>query len=388
MLKSVRLQNFRCFRDVRVVLGRRNVLVGPNMSGKSNFLELFRFLKRVASPMAGASGLASAFVGGFEAYTWWGGDSRLIAIALEGDGPDPADRLTAWRYELSIVGDERGDIRVQEEQLVLTREGRDYSLIRRQDGMREAVNCDGRQVLTGVDPTRSILEFEIPAWEGGFLRDWILKCCFYRLDPRAMRKVNFPAAPRFLSETGDNLAAWLMLLQTRYSDMFQRVERVCRDVLPDFFKLFSWPTEQGTVMFGSEEKYLRRAVSMWDMSDGELVFVALLSLIFSPPALGAPLYFVEEPENHLHPRLIEILVELLGQVHDELGPSRSAQVVASTHSPFLVDNVSLDELIVFERQEGATVVTYPRDKGHLRKLLERRELGLGDLVYSGALSGV
>jgi predicted ATPase len=386
MLKSVRLQNFRCFRDVRVVLGLRNVLVGPNMSGKSNFIELFRFLKRVASPMAGTSGLASAFVGGFEAYTWRGGDSRLIAIALEGDGPDPAGQLTAWRYELYIVGDERGNIRVQEEQLVLTRDGRDYSLIRRQNGMREAVNCDGQQVLTGVDPTRSILEFEIPAWEGRFLREGILKCCFYRLDPRAMRKVNFPAAPPFLSETGDNLAAWLMLLQTRYSDMFQRVERVCRDVLPDFLKLFSWPTEQGTVMFGSQETFLRRPVSMWDMSDGELVFIAFLSLIFSPPELGAPLYFVEEPENHLHPRLIKILVELLGQVQDELGPSRSAQLIATTHSPFLVDNVSLDELIVFGRREGATVVTYPRDKAHLRELLERRELGLGDLVYSGALA--
>lgn len=150
-------------------------------------------------------------------------------------------------------------------------------------------------------------------------------------------------------------------------------------------ELFSWPTEQGSVMLGSREKHLRRPVTMWDMSDGELVFIAFLSLIYNP--LGASLYFIEEPENYLHPRLIEVLLELLRQVQDELGPSGSAQVIATTHSPFLVDHVSLDELIVFEKQEGATVVTYPRDKAHLRELLERRELGLGDLYYSGALSG-
>jgi hypothetical protein len=52
-----------------------------------------------------------------------------------------------------------------------------------------------------------------------------------------------------------------------------------------------------------------------------------------------------------------------------------------------VDKVSLDELIVFEKRQGATVVTYPKDKAHLRELLQREELGLGDLFYSGALQG-
>lgn len=393
MLKSVRVENFRSFREVRVDLGLRNFLVGPNMAGKSNFIELFRFLRRVAFPKQGTRDLTNAFPGGFEAFTWWGGDSSVIVIGLEGDKLESADQHTKWTYQLSIVGDGRGGVRVQDERLLLkktTREGedREFSLIGWRDGLRGAVNCDGRVILTGVDPARSLLEFEIPGWDGQFLRDWLAKCYFYRLLPHAMRNVNVPAAPRFLSETGDNLAAWLLVLQTRYSEAFSRIQRVCRDVLPDFERLFSWPTEQGTVIFGSEEKHLKRPASMWDMSDGELVFVALLSLIYSPPELGAAIYFIEEPENYLHPRLIEVLLELLGQVQDELGPSRSAQVIATTHSPFLVDKVSLDELIVFEKREGATVVTYPRDKVHLQELLQRRDLGLGDLFYSGALSGV
>jgi predicted ATPase len=78
---------------------------------------------------------------------------------------------------------------------------------------------------------------------------------------------------------------------------------------------------------------------MWEMSDGELAFVALLSLIYGPAELGAGLYCIEEPENHLHKR------------------------------------------------QGATIVTYPRDKAHLREPLQNEELGLGDLVYSGALQG-
>jgi len=80
-------------------------------------------------------------------------------------------------------------------------------------------------------------------------------------------------------------------------------------------------------------------------------------------------------------------MELLRQVQGELGASNSAQVIATTHSPYLLDKVGLDEVIVVEKREGASVATYPRDKSHLRELLQSEELGLGDLYYSGSLQG-
>ena len=123
---------------------------------------------------------------------------------------------------------------------------------------------------------------------------------------------------------------------------------------------------------------------MWRMSDGTLQFLALLSLIFAPTELGAPLFCVEEPENHLHPRMLESLVELQQQRQRELG-SDAAQLIITTHSPHLVDLVTLDDLVVVEKEEGATRCVRPSSKKHLRDLLEREELGLGDLWYSGAL---
>jgi predicted ATPase len=384
VLKSVRLQNFKSFRDVRVSLGPRYFLVGPNMAGKSNFIEAFRFLKRVAFPQPGAWGLQNAFPGGFQASTWKGEDSNLVLFSLEGVTPE-AEEFAEWTYEISIIGDERGAIRVQEERLILSLAGQSHELIRHQDGVRSLVNRDGRELLGSMDAARAAIEFEVPDWDGSFLRQSIARCYFYRLVPQLMRNVNTAMAPPFLTEPGDNLSAWLMHLQTRYGEAFARIRQVCRDVFPGVEELFSWPTEQGTVSIGSRERYLRQPVSMWDMSDGELVFVALLSLVFSPPEWRAALYCVEELENHLHPRLVETLLELLRQVQEEIGPLASGQVIATTHSPHLVDKVSLDELIVFEKHEGATVVTYPRNKTHLRELLQREELGLGDLFYSGAL---
>jgi predicted ATPase len=118
------------------------------------------------------------------------------------------------------------------------------------------------------------------------------------------------------------------------------------------------------------------------MSDGELAFLALVSLILTPDELSPSLLCIEEPENHLHPHMLEILVELLNQ--QQLYP-RAPQIIATTHSPVLVDKLTIDDLIVTERTNGATRFSRPSSKRYLKKLLSDKELGLGDLWYSGAL---
>jgi predicted ATPase len=390
VIRRVRLQNFKSFKDATINLGLRNFLVGPNMSGKSNFLRLFGFLQQTIFPKPGVWGLPNAFAGGFSEWTWKGGDSNLIRIGLDGVTPMPGPSGAAdneWTYDLAVVGDERGAIRVQEERLSSSFDGRTAELISTKAGTRSLLNRDGREVFGTVDAIRAVLEFEIPDWDGAFLRQSVASWRFYRLVPMLMRQLNQASAPLFLNEFGDNLSIWLMTLQTRYGESFAKIQQVCRDVLPGFTDLFTSPTQQATVGAGAREKYLKRPVSLWEMSDGELAFIALLSLIFVPVDIGASLYCVEEPENYLHPKLIETVMELVRQEQTALGSSNSAQVIATTHSPHLIDKVSLDELLVFEKREGATAVTYPRDKVHLHQLLKSEQLGLGDLFYSGALQG-
>ncbi len=202
-----------------------------------------------------------------------------------------------------------------------------------------------------------------------------------------MKQANAAMAQNFLNENGDNFSSWLMTLQTRYPEEFRRIKQVATDVLPDLKEILTPPTQFATTYVTTQEKYLKGPINIWRMSDGELTFLALLSLIFAPEELGAPLYCVEEPENHLHPKLLETLVEVLTQRQSELG-LRAAQIITTTHSPYLVDKVSLDELIVVEKSNGATKFTRPASKKHLRELLEREEVGLGELWYSGAKGGV
>jgi predicted ATPase len=391
MINEIRVQNFKSLKDVTITLGQRNILVGPNMAGKSNLIEVFRFLGRMVLPGADLYGLVKAIAasGGFSELVWKGGDSRLVTISLKGELPVAAglDDRAGWDYGISLIGDGRGAVTVQEEFLRVSGPAGTFALVDKVNGERVLKDLHGNVLSRVLDRDRSALEFEIPDWTGNILRRYIGSWRFYRLIPQLMKQPNPTLATSFLNEHGDNLSSWLMMLQTRFPESFTKIKAVARDVFPEIEDLFTWPTQQATVFVASREKHLKGPISVWQMSDGQLAFIALLSLVYSPLELGAGLYCVEEPENHLHPRLLETLVELLKQLQDDLGPKRSAQIIISTHSPHLVDKVSLDELIVAERREGVTHFTRPSGKRHLRELLAREEAGLGDLYYSGVLSG-
>lgn len=394
MIEEIRVTHFKSLKEVFLSLRRRNVLVGPNMSGKSNLLDVLRLLRNMTlTPQAGMSGLSYAIsaLGGFSEIVWKGSESNVISIGLRGGFPLPTDSgkqsdWREWAYEISILGDPQGWLTVESEKLQLTAPDRTANLIDDSNGHRSVRNSDGATVSNLPDKKRSALEYEIPSWEGYPIRNFLRSWRFYSLIPKSMKQFNPTASADFLMENGDNLSAWLMTLQTRHQSHFAKIKAAAKDVFPQLQDLFTSPTQQATVSVSSSEKHLRRPVGVWQMSDGQLCFIALLSLIFCPEELGAGLYCIEEPENYLHPKLLETLVSLLDQVQIDLGPERSAQVVATTHSPHLIDKLNLDELIVAERRAGATHFSRPSDKRHLRDLLTREEAGLGELYYTGALS--
>lgn len=100
----VRLENWRNFTAVDADLDRRVFLVGPNAAGKSNFLDVFRFLHDLVAVGGGLQ----------EAVSRRGGVSRLRCLAARrksaitvfvrvGTDQEPAQ----WEYELCFNQDVR-----------------------------------------------------------------------------------------------------------------------------------------------------------------------------------------------------------------------------------------------------------------------------------------
>ncbi len=376
MIKKLQVKNYKSLKNLELELSKRNVLVGPNMSGKSNLIDCLKFLREMC-----ISGLNTAFLnrGGFPEVAWKGGNYEpiLFKLIIEIDSKE-------YEYEISVSGSYTGLISVKSENLKVTTPDGNYQLIDIKDGHGKVFHSNGSIAFTPASPATSSLEFSVPGWEGMIVKNYILRWQFYRLLPSLMKQPNPATAQSFLTENGDNFSSWFMTLQTSYPENFELIKQATKDVFPDLKEILTRPTQFATTYMITKEKYLKREISVWNMSDGEIVFLAWLSLIFAPAELGAPLYCIEEIENHLHPRLLEILVEVLDQRQKELGP-QAAQIIVTTHSPYLVDKMDIEDLIVVEKKEGATHCLRPASKTHLKELLEREDIGLGELWYSGAL---
>jgi predicted ATPase len=384
MITRLQVRNFKSLRELDMQLGSINVLVGPNMAGKSNILDVFRFLHEVIFPDSGREGVPFAIAqrGGVNEVLWKGWDDKLIKIALE--AADPTQASAKYRYELEIIAGAGGYVSTKNESLKLIRSAAEHELIAMKEGILWLKNADGKE-LAGVSTSgATALQNAAPTWDGYRFYEMVKLWRFYHLLPDKMKEPSKMASGQLLDEPGgDNLSAWLMWLQTHSPEAFAKLNEVLGDLLPGVRQVKNIPTEDGNVHLSINERGLKRPTSVWHASDGFLALTALLSLIYVPPERGGTMYCIEEPENHLHPRLLETLVALLRQAQRPGGSS--AQFVFATQSPYFLDQFSLDEILWIEKKDGETKAYRPADKEHLRKLAEDKELGLGDLMYTGAL---
>jgi predicted ATPase len=103
-----------------------------------------------------------------------------------------------------------------------------------------------------------------------------------------------------------------------------------------------------------------------------IVFVAL-AYHPRPPRL----ILIEEPENGIHPRRLKDVVDLLREIAAGEHGGNSAQVIITTHSPYLLDMVNLEkeQVLVFRRNADGGRTAAPADEERLKIFLDEFKLG-------------
>lgn len=104
---ALELDNWRNFKSVKVALGERAFLVGPNASGKSNLLDVFRFLAEIARPGGGLQAALASRQGLSKIRSLFARANSSVRIRVELQ----ADTEAHWAYELVIrAGDKRKSV--------------------------------------------------------------------------------------------------------------------------------------------------------------------------------------------------------------------------------------------------------------------------------------
>jgi predicted ATPase len=119
-------------------------------------------------------------------------------------------------------------------------------------------------------------------------------------------------------------------------------------------------------------------VPSWLLSDGTLRLMALTLLSFAASETTSDAYLIEEPENGLHPLAMQTMLEALSQ------PPDGMQVLLASHSPILLANLRLEDVLAFRRdRDGSAVVRRGEEVPELRDWQGRANLA--DLFVSGVL---
>ena len=123
MVKRVEVNNYKCLREVRQDLGRFQILVGPNASGKSTFLDVFSFVRDLLDD--GVEKAVESRVGSLNELVWMG-KSDWFEIALELEIPDRVrfEGYRFCRYEVRIGVGKHG-VEILRETLWLKKESGD-----------------------------------------------------------------------------------------------------------------------------------------------------------------------------------------------------------------------------------------------------------------------
>ena len=150
-----------------------------------------------------------------------------------------------------------------------------------------------------------------------------------------------------LSEIGDNLPHVIQYLKEQHPDRLAQILSTLSNRIPRLESIDAETMQDGRLLLQVKDAPFQRPILAKFASDGTLKMLAYLTVLYDPDL--PQLIGIEEPENHLHPRL---LPELAEECRTASGQS---QLMVTTHSPFFVDALRPEELwILYRTEKGFT----------------------------------
>lgn len=344
-ITSLRVKNWKNFAYFDIPLKERAFLVGPNASGKSNFLDIFRFLRDIAKDGGGLQ----------KAGEVRGGLSKIRCLAARGRYTDVEIDITigeseseeTWRYLLSL-NQKGGGIRDT-----------------RLEVRKEQVWKDGKEILSRPNDAdkedASLLEFtylEQPTANRTFVEfvEFIREIEYLHVVPQLVRDAGlFRAAGIAEDPFGRSLIENIQKKNKTTRDSFlKRINEALSTILPQFKELSIQKDANGIPHLEVRYKHWRDKGAKQNesqFSDGTLRFIGLFWALQD----GNKPILLEEPELSLHAGVISYLPEIIARLQRKAGGVKR-QVILSTHSAELLssETIGWDEVIVLDSRGEST----------------------------------
>ena len=436
-IRRLKVSNFRSFNELDVELGDFNVLIGANASGKSNFIEVLRFLHDLSGGLSNALSLqgGSGFVQNLQI-----GSSRPLSIdvttesvnhhnvsyemSLTNTFTSPAvayvDEMTyGFSLNTTSIQSESDELnwqiqrenldgafsvypvssRIDKKEIIGTAiaEG-SFTICRDSDGLQSGVQLDpkikqeyfayrdkdyvpfvpliyaGDTWISGSTDSPSLLAARASTVLGS-----INGLGMYRIDPLTTQKAQPVRAAYGLAADGRNLA---LVLDRILSNDAQRDKllNLVHFLLPFIKTLdverFSKFTDESLFLHFTEAYSGQKKLHAGLMSEGTIAAIALIVVFYFQ---NGPVVVLEDPDRGMHPKLISRVVEMMKEA------SKEKQIIVTTHHPEMVRFAGVENLLLVSRDEdGFSQISRPADKTMVKRFLES-DIGIDELYVDDLL---
>lgn len=417
MITRIEALNYRSLRYVNQTLDPFQVLIGPNASGKSTFLDVPYFISEILNAPS-ITDATRARATDLRDLSWMRRED-WFELAVEARIPDTIEvsdpRHTNLRYEIRLgVNEPQHQVTVLDEALWFLGDASDNrashqpKLFPKLDKLPERITLGSRRTPKGwrkivsktntgndyfksekndwnnnfrLGPQRPALanlpqdveRFPAAMWFQQHIAEGVQRIM---LNSAALRRPAPPQSPRRFLPDGSNLPWVVHQLERDAPDQLQEWIAFVRTALPDVraIRTVERPEDRHRYLLIEYDSGLE--APSWLISDGTLRMLALTILAYLPDLDG--IYLIEEPENGIHPRAVETVFQSLRTIYD-------AQVFLATHSSLVLGMTESAQLLCFAlTDKGETDIV--RGDVHPNLQSWRGEVNLSTLYAAGVLS--
>ena len=349
-LKSLAVEGFKSIKSDTIEFGALNVLIGGNGVGKSNLINVFKFLREIYDK-------------NLQAYVAVNGANSLLHFG----------RKSTESIKLKIGFEDIGTPYSNYYSIELIPTNNDSLVFK-----SEVTGFQNSSAYTS--PTWDVLgaghaESELSTSRVKVARYVSEDMASYRVyhfhdtsSGASVKQTKDLEDNRFLQTDAANLAPFLYWMQQKFPDHLDAIQSSVKQVAPffDSFELAPLKNSPEKIRLEWREKGSEQIFNAHQLSDGTLRFMCLATLLLQPEI--PRMVLLDEPELGLHPAAIILLAELLKEA------STRTQLLVATQSVTLVNQLEQNCIYVADRVDGATKVK-SLEKEDLSQWLERYALG-------------
>jgi predicted ATPase len=374
-IEHLRIENYRALRRVELAdLTPLTVLLGPNGSGKSTIFDVFNFLSECFT-----LGLRKAWDkrGRFRELRSRGAEGNILFELRYREGPESQPAT----YHLEIDEGPSGPTVVEEWlrwRRVATGGRAPYRILSFKNGRGwvisgEKPERDDKKVHEQLDEPEMLAVSTLGRLSKNprvaalrrFISNWYVS--YLSIDDARGQPEAGPQER--LSKTGDNLANVIQYLKEQHPERLDEVFERLRRRIPRLERVLSEPMPDGRLLLRIKDAPFTDPVLARFASDGTLKMLAYLLVLLDP---NPPSFIgIEEPENFLHPRLLQGLAE------ECRAATERSQLLVTTHSPFFLDGLRAEEVRALYRD----------DQGYTQTIRAADVRGVPEFLAQGATLG-